>query len=397
MKSFTEVYRQLVVQLNCHMKRIRIFVMGVLLWASINCHAAQTARATLFCLSARFQRGVYHGLAGDITLDLSTINLENLGDPASPKNGELKPTDSDPDHSSGFVLYDSLSDEVVLIGRIDLNTPDVADVNDNGFDDFFEVSEAGSGASTGTYTSIINTGPVRATWSRAAGSKDGTYALEFGSGQTSLGTYQGTFEILEYVGPLNYTAGSNKVSGAVQLLQTGAADNVLAGPIEFTKEPTNRFDELILPHEVWTNASSQTFQISSDFYYFERDTRLKTNYYGSVDFKDGDLNTADTDYLYWVLSIDDVNDSDGDGIPDFSDDPGSGTVQRPTVLLSLGNSNLSFTISSTVGRTVEIQEITSLSQTNWATVSSLTLTNDPQVVTLSRPTEGTKFWRLRVQ
>ena len=253
----------------------------------------------------------------------------------------------DPDHSSGFVLYDSLSDEVVLIGRIDLNTPDVADVNDNGFDDFFEVSEAGSGASTGTYTSIINTGPVRATWSRAAGSKDGTYALEFGSGQTSLGTYQGTFEILEYVGPLNYTAGSNKVSGAVQLLQTGAADNVLAGPIELTKEPTNRFDELILPHEVWTNASSQTFQISSDFYYFERDTRLKTNYYGSVDFKDGDLNTDDTDYSYWLLSIDDVNDSDNDGIPDFSDDPGSGTV-RPSVLLSLGNSNLSFSISSTM-------------------------------------------------
>ncbi len=101
MKSFTEVYRQLVVQLNCHMKRIRIVVMGVLLWASINAHAAQTARATLFCLSVRFQRGVYHGLAGDITLDLSTINLDNLGDPASPKNGELKPTDSDP-----IPLYD---------------------------------------------------------------------------------------------------------------------------------------------------------------------------------------------------------------------------------------------------------------------------------------------------
>ncbi len=367
MKSFTEVYRQLVVQFNCHMKMIRIVVMAVLLWASINSHAAQTARATLFCLSVRFQRGVYHGLAGD----------------------------------DSFVLYDTSLNEVVLVGGIDLNTAGFADVNDNGFDDFFEVSEAGSGASTGTYTYIIDTrpvtGPVRATWSRAAGSKDGAYALEFGSGQTSLGTYQGTFEILEYVGPLNYTADSNKVSGAVQLLQTGAADNVLAGPIEFTKEPTNRFDELTLPHEVWTNASSQPFQISSDFYYFERDTRLKTNYYGFPDFEDGDPSTSDPDYRYWVLSIDDVNDSDGDGIPDFSDDPSSTTVRQPTVLLSLGNSNLSFTISSTIGRTVEIQEITSLSQTNWATVSSFSPTNDPQVVTLSRPTEGTKFWRLRVQ
>jgi hypothetical protein len=97
-----------------------------------------------------------------------------------------------------------------------------------------------------------------------------------------------------------------------------------------------------------------------------------------------------------LLSIDDVTYSDSDGIPDFSDDPGSGTVPRPTVLLSLGNTNLSFSISSTIGRTVEIQEITSLGQSNWATVSSFAPTNDPQLVSLPRPTEGTKFWRVRV-
>src|SRR6185503_18062970 len=143
MNGFTEVHKQLVVQLNYHMKRILIFGMGVWLWASINSHAAQTARATLFCLSVRLQQGVYRGLAGDITLDLSTINPDNLGDPASPKNGELAPTflfAPDTDHYSFFVLYDTLIDDVVLIGEIDLNTPDFTDVNGNGFDDFFEVS-----------------------------------------------------------------------------------------------------------------------------------------------------------------------------------------------------------------------------------------------------------------
>jgi hypothetical protein len=380
------------------MKRILIFGMGVLLWASINSHAAQTAQARLFCLSVRFQQGIYRGLIGDVTLDLSTINRANLGDPATLKNGELAPTFSvsEPDHFSGFVLYDTLLDDVVLVGEIDLDTPAFTDVNGNGFDDFFEVSEAGAGASTGTYASFVGSGPIRATWSRAAGSKDGTYALAFGSGQTSLGTYQGAFEILEYAGPLNYTTDSNKVSGAVNLLQTGAPDNVLAGPIEFTKSPTKRFDELNLKHGVWTNASAHRFNISNDIDSFLRDTFLKTNYFGNVDFDDGDPNTSDTDYRFWFLSIDDVNDSDNDGIPDFSDDPGSGTVRRPTVLLSLGNTNLSFSISSTVGRTVEIQEISSLSQTNWAPVSSFSPTNDPQVVTLPRPTEGTKFWRVRV-
>jgi len=378
------------------MKRILVFGMGVVLWASINSHAAQTAQARLFCLSLRFQQGVYHGLSGDITLDLSTINLADLGEPAFPKNGELAPSFSDPDHYSGFLLYDTLLDDVVLVGEIDLDTPAFTDLNGNGFDDFFEVSEAGSGASTGTYSSFIDSGPVRATWSRAAGSKDGTYALAFGSGQTSLGTYQGTFEILEFAGPLNYTADSNKVSGAVQLLQTGAPDNVLAGPIEFTKSPTNRFNKLVLRHEVWTNASSETFKISNDIDFFLRNLTLKTNYHGFVDFEDGAPSTSDPDYLTWVLSIDDTNDSDNDGIPDFSDDPGSGTVRRPTVLLSLGPTNLSFSISSTIGRTVELQEITSLSQTNWATIISFAPTNDPQVVPLPRPAEGTKFWRARV-
>jgi hypothetical protein len=381
------------------MKRILIFSLGVWLCVSLNSHAAQTAQATLFCLSLRFQQGVYHGLSGDVTLDLSTINLSALGEPATLKNGELAPTfdyPPNPDHYSGFVLYDTLLDEAVLIGEIDLNTPDFTDVNTNGFDDFFEVSQASSGASTGTYDSAVNRGSVHATWSRAAGSKDGTYAIEFGSGQTSLGTYRGTFELPEYKGPLNYTPDTNKVSGTLNLIQTGDTNNQLAGPIDFTKVATNRFDEFNLWNEVWTNASSQTFLVISNDIYFERDLDLKTNYYGYVDFEDGDPNTSNPDYFYWVLSIDDVNDSNGNGIPDFSDDPG-GSVRQPTMLLSLSNTNVAFTISSTVGRTVEIQESSSLSQTNWASVSSFATTNDPQVVPLPRPTEGTKFWRLLVR
>jgi hypothetical protein len=372
------------------MKRILACGIGVLLLASINySHAAQTAQATLFCLSLRFQQGVYHGAAGDITLNLSTTDLDT-------PNGELAPTFDSPDHYSGFILYDTLLDEVVTAGSLDLDTPPFADANDNGFDDFFESSQTGSGTSTGTYTTAVGNGTLRATWSRAAGSKDGTYALAFGTGQTALGTYAGTFELLEYAGPLDYTAGSNKVSGAVRLLQTGATDNVLAGPIEFTKVPTNRFDELYLTNSVWTNASGQSFNIGNEIDTFLRDLSLKTNYYGYVDFEDGDADTSELDYQTWVLSIDDVNDSDGDGIPDFSDDLGSGTVRPPTVALSIADTNLSFSISSTIGRTVEIQEVTSLGLTNWLTVNSFAPTNDPQVVLLPRPATAPRFWRLRV-
>ena len=43
---------------------------------------------------------------------------------------------------------------------------------------------------------------------------------------------------------------------------------------------------------------------------FLRDqTAWPTNYYGYVQFADGDVATATPDYLTWILSIDDANDA----------------------------------------------------------------------------------------
>src|SRR5438874_13082718 len=168
MKCFTEVYRQLVVQLNCHMKRIGIFVMGVLLCVSFNSHAAQTAQARLFCLSVRFQRGT--DMFGLSVLDLSTISLDS-------PNGELAPTFDTPSQFSGFRISNPDTGDIVEDGEIDLNTPDFADVNGDGFDDFFDASQAVSGVSTGIYASVIDSGTVKATWGRPSGSKEGTCVL----------------------------------------------------------------------------------------------------------------------------------------------------------------------------------------------------------------------------
>ena len=373
------------------MKLILSCGIGVWLCVGFSSHAAQTAQATLFCLSARFHQATSSD--GQSTYDLTTI------DPAVGINGELAPTFTDPvdpTHYSFYHEYNTILDESID-GFIEFDVPMDQDANNNGFSDFFEASQSVSGTTTGDYTNAaVYGGTVKAIWSRAAGSKDGTCTLQLKSAKFGqLPDHVHAFELIEYTGPLSYTPSTNKVSGGLNLTQTGDPNSQLAGPIEFTKVPTNRFDELTLHHAVWTNASSQTFNISNDIDTFLRDLALETNYYGYVDFNDGDPNTSERDYYTWVLSIDDVNDSNGNGIPDFSDDSGSGTVQ-PTLLLSLGSTNLALSISGAVGRTVEIQEILSLSQSNWLTVSSFAPTNDPQVVPLPRPTEGTKFWRLRV-
>jgi hypothetical protein len=113
--------------------------------------------------------------------------------------------------------------------------------------------------------------------------------------------------------------------------------------------------------------------------------------------QDGDPNTGEPDYLYWNLSVDDANDADHDTIPDFSDDPQTTPVRQPKLTLALNANHLLLTISGDVGRMHEIQQLTALGSTNWQPVQSVTLTNDPQAVSLTLPTGDSSFWRVRTQ
>ena len=120
------------------------------------------------------------------------------------------------------------------------------DVNGNGFDDFFEVSQGVSTAVTsGSYNTDISSGTVTATWSRSAGSKDGTCQLDLNDDTYGdLGTYTCPFTLLEYTGPLTYTPGSNTVSATISLTQTGNSANTLLGPVTFVKSSTDHFNTL---------------------------------------------------------------------------------------------------------------------------------------------------------
>ncbi len=376
------------VQLNGHMKRILIFAIGILLSVSFKSLAAQPAQARLFCLSLRFQQGT--DSMGFYTMDLTTI--------ASGFNGELAPSFSSPDHYTFFRQYDTLFEETVQEGEMDFNTPAFTDANNDGFDDYFDVSRAVSGkVSTGVFASPVDDGTVRATWSRPAGSKVGTCVLRL-TGNTfgQLPDFTHAFELIEYTGPLSFTPGTNRVTGTLNLTQTGDPANQLVGPVEFVKSPADRFNKLALQPGVLTltNFVAQTLTNLDDP--FQRDPIWPTNYFGYVDFEDGDPNTPDDpDYLTWFLSIDDTNDSDGDGIPDFSDDVASTSASAPLLILSPGSTNLMLNVTGTVGRTHEVQRNFLLDQTNWATVLSFSLTNSPQSVVLPLPTNAASFWRVR--
>jgi hypothetical protein len=342
-------------------------------------HTAETAAARIWCLSLRFQEGT--DSFGD-TLDLSTIS----GTP----NGELEPYNG-LTYISGFLM--DISGQPIS-GTMQLNLPAFVDVNGNGFNDFFESALGVGATSSGTYTTGVGNGTVTATWQRAAGSQNGTCSLHlvdsiFGD----LGSFNHVFTLLEYTGPLLFTPGTNTVTGSLNLVQTGDPTSFIQGPFQFVKVSTNRFDRLILQPGTWTNAAAQSLAFTNGL--FRRDQPWTTNYYGFVQFADGDPNTPDPDYLVWLLSIDDPNDANHNGIPDFSDDPQTAPPPRaPLLEMTSTSTNLLLSVSGAVSHLHDIQQALSLPATNWQTVVSVTLTNDPQLVSMPYPKVPAAFWRV---
>jgi hypothetical protein len=183
------------------------------------------------------------------------------------------------------------------------------------------------------------------------------------------------------------------VSGYVDLVQTDKPESLLGGPVTFVKTTTNRFNALMLQPDAWTNAAQQSMAYTNEL--FERDAQWPTNYFGYVIF-DNDFDPA-TPYTFdwWVLSIEDLNDTNHNGIPDFSDDQGGPELPRPPQLsLARGATDFRLTISGDIGRVHEVQEATPMSLTNWTTVWFQALTSDPQVVSLPASPGSGKFWRV---
>ena len=370
------------------MKRKLLACLAVL-WLLPNFASAATAQARLFCLSLRFQTATAT-LFGekyvlDFTSDISGAAL----------NGELWPLfDATlPSHGTYFLLHDpALGD---LTGSLAMALPTAVDANANGYSDFFESSQAVQSSTTqGTYRSQVDDGTITAVWKRDAGSIFGSCALHFESSTFGpLVDFIATFQLLESTGPLTYAPGATNVLCALQLQQTGAPTNLLGGAAVFSKVASDHLNLLTLMPGSWTNGGGQMLVFTNDFY--QRNLTTRTNYDGFLDFADGDITTAVADYRTWSFSIDDANDSNGNGIPDFSDDPPT-PARAPKLGIVNTSSNLTFSVSGDVGRLHELQEIDSLAQTNWNSRLSLVLTNDPQTFSLPLPAVPVLFWRLHV-
>jgi hypothetical protein len=374
------------------MNKPLLLLLASLTALSYQVTASQSAQIRLFCLSLRFAPATADVLGQRYTLEIGTA------EGSDGLNGELTPIfdDSLPSHGTSFRLTDPSFPEP-MTGDLVMNVPTDTDANANGFPDFFEVSQAVSTArTTGLFAGGVDDGNVSATWSRAADSSVGVCRLKLTSRMFGeLPEFTAQFELIEYTGPIEYVPNSANVDGTIHLVQTGTPANTLDGQVRLVRSATNRFDEVNLAAGAWTNASAQTLVFTNTIVF--RDTGLRTNYYGFIDFDDGDLKTSAADYLTWQLSIDDANDLDHDGIPDFTDDPIDENVERPTLRISVANDRPQLEINGQVGKTYEVEETASLREINWGSALAVTLTNRIQTVELPVAGKSTVFWRVKAR
>lgn len=357
----------------------------LLAWPSL-AFAQKSADVTLFCNSLRFPSA----RTGDESLYLTTdTSLQEITNELSPVADT-----SLPDHGANFLLDDVTFGN--LPGVMYFNTPALPDENKNGFDDFFEVGQAVPASSTeGFFESQVDAGTVSASWRREAGSATGICKIRMvGDDFGELPEFTFSFELISYAGKLTYTTASDGITGSLVLTNAADPSKTLSGPIRLTRAAgVNRFDLLTLQEGTLTNQNKEVLRYGQDT--VERDTKLKTNYYSFPSFQDGEPGTSTPDYPSWTLSVDDPNDANGNGIPDLSDDPGGPDVAQPFLTLVRAAHQLLLTITSGGGRTYSLERTSTLGQTNWQTADSITVTNDPQTMVLSTPTNSPTFWRLR--
>ena len=365
------------------MNKFILAALALLTFSNNSLRAAQTAAARMYCLSVRFNEAHAGGPNAIYSLDLTGIN--------NSLNGELYPVFGQArSHFSSLVLTDEIFEDEIF-GSVFLDVPG-SDSDGDGFPDFFNTAQAFSGTSSGSYNFPgFASGNVTANWSRGVNENVGTCQLNF----QNFGSFSHIFNVLEYRGTLAYTPGTNVVAANLDLELTGVPDSDLQGPIAFTKSPTNSHNQLDFGAGILTNAIPETYSFLDGT--LSRDATWPTNYFSFFEFDDWLLSTGEADYYLWVISIDDLNDADSDDVPDFSDDPQVVSSRRPLLSLNHGSGNLSLTISGNVGQICEIQEASTIDAASWPPILSVTLTNDPQIVSLPLPSAGTRFWRVRTQ
>ena len=201
-------------------------------------------------------------------------------------------------------------------GTVSVSYP-TNDSDSNGVPDYLQAGLSGTVSFTGsvvrevpsTSSPMAMSGQV----TRLAGSTTGSYVASIQDPVAGLVTYGGASYLLNANGTFSYDRSGNTAQTTVVVANEDGTTTSYSGTsstgftvvnaetVSFSAGALNGPNGRTLRHLAYTL------------------TRTGKRYVGTVQFQDGGLSTSWPDYVLWRIEITDNNDSDGDGIPDLSD------------------------------------------------------------------------------
>jgi hypothetical protein len=274
---------------------------------------------------------------GALSLAFTTPSANLLANPQLPLNGEFEfqPNDVDPYQSCWILFNGNTPVEYGLVGF--RGNALALDTDNNGIPNFLErslpVTANGSVTVISFQTGIVSGGTVA--FSRLAGRTKGTATTRLDNGRVFVGGWQlplfdisGNYDLSQKTFQLRLTSDyltSASVSGTFHRISD---DVILFATQEFRLDS----GQVLV-------ASPITFQ------------RFGQQYRAIVQFNDGVVvGNSFPDFRRWSLALTDSNDSDADGIPNFSDRTPRGEppviLSEPTGVNRTAGQAVTFTVSA---------------------------------------------------
>jgi hypothetical protein len=301
--------------------------------------------------------------------DIPPLNTSNNG--LYYYSGEMRPLGGG-NYAVDYISYSSISG-YIEDGYFTASLP-TTDADGNDVPDFLQLENSVSFSFPVTQTRVRPSrasGNATFTFNRSAGQVLGTYSGPGGSGTWSIAHIGGTGTYTRGAqNPLNLSLASASFTGVVTT-STGNTTSTVNSPNQVTLAP------FVITSSAGLVTSGNTVAL----------TRSGKIYRGSVAIVDGLSSTAWADFTQWIMEATDNNDSNGNGVPDWSDTPNA-------PVLKLGYTTNSQTITITGQPSHKYTTYYSTDLKNWQLVANLNIVTGTNKVSFNHATtDGSGFYR----
>jgi hypothetical protein len=245
-------------------------------------------------------------------------------------SGELRPRSTTPGlYEGGYAQATPLL--AVDYGSYILSIP-TTDSDGNGIPDLIQFDRDGNFTATGSGFSVSAnlTFTITVRFNRSSGSAIGSYSATTQNSVGQTNTVNGVYDLLSYQGTVSYTRGAtNTMSISATILSEPGT--TLTGSTPYT---ISSVDQVSYPAFTIRSNAGTAYQVRAGTL-----SRSGSTYRGNFSLADGLPQTSWTDFTEYALAISDFNDSDRNGIPDFSDltaAPPTITTQPRSVSVAAG-------------------------------------------------------------